>query len=58
LLGNSEVQTALNELDVLTREESLRTAAETLVNAKEIKIRVDEIREFESLCPLPFIDAI
>jgi hypothetical protein len=36
MAGNSELITAFEELDGLTREESLRTAAETLVAAKEI----------------------
>jgi hypothetical protein len=36
MAGNSELITAFEELDGLTREESLRTAAETLVATKEI----------------------
>jgi hypothetical protein len=48
LLGNSEVQTALYDLDLLTREESLMIAAETLVIVQETKTNVDEILGLES----------
>jgi hypothetical protein len=46
LVGNSEVKTAFAELYVLTREESLRVAAETLVAAKEIGDNVTACMSF------------
>ncbi|KAI0026802.1 hypothetical protein K488DRAFT_75064 [Vararia minispora EC-137] len=44
LLGNTEVKNVLAELDDLTKEESLATAATTLVVVQEIRVDVQDTR--------------
>ncbi|KAI0027620.1 hypothetical protein K488DRAFT_74397 [Vararia minispora EC-137] len=45
LLGNTEVKDVLAELDNLTKEESLATAAMTLVVAQDIRVVVQDARK-------------